>query len=96
MTCPYNNPEPVYLENYILLYNLIFTSIPSIFLGWFDQNLDARDCIRYPFVYSQYGRNLKPYTFALFARYMFDGVFQAAASFFIPLYVYGEVSQKRA
>jgi phospholipid-translocating ATPase len=82
---PFNSFDATYLYEYtfILLYNLVFTSLPVIALGAFDQDVNARAALAYPQLYVRGIRGLE-YTRAKFWAYMLDGFYQSAVVFFIP------------
>lgn len=82
---PFNSFDATYLYQYtfILLYNLIFTSLPVIFLGALDQDVNAKAALAFPQLYIRGIRGLE-YTKAKFWLYMADGLYQSAVVFFIP------------
>jgi phospholipid-translocating ATPase len=73
----------LYQYTFILLYNLIFTSLPVIVLGAFDQDLNARAALAFPQLYIRGIRGLE-YTRTLFWLYMADGLYQSAVVYFVP------------
>ncbi|KZV96713.1 phospholipid-translocating P-type ATPase [Exidia glandulosa HHB12029] len=85
----WNSFDATYLYEYtfILLYNLVFTSLPVIVLGAFDQDVNAKANMAFPQLYERgiYGRE---YTRAVFWSYMLDGLYQSAVVFFVPWVVY--------
>ncbi|KAL0581270.1 phospholipid transporting ATPase [Marasmius crinis-equi] len=86
---PFNNFDATYLYQYtfILLYNLVFTSLPVIVLGAFDQDVNAKAALAFPQLYVRGIRGLE-YTRAKFWAYMCDGLYQSAVVFFIPYLVW--------
>ncbi|KAH6879592.1 phospholipid-transporting ATPase 1 [Coprinopsis sp. MPI-PUGE-AT-0042] len=89
---PFNSFQATYLYQYtfILLCNLVFTSLPVIVLGAFDQDINAKAALAFPQLYVRGIRGLE-YTRAKFWWYMIDGFYQSAVVFFIPYlsWVYG-------
>lgn len=81
--------DATYLYDYsfILFYNLIFTSLPVIVLGSFDQDINAKAALAFPQLYVRGIRGLE-YTRTKFWFYMFDGLYQSAVVFFIPYLVW--------
>ncbi|KAI6040739.1 phospholipid-translocating P-type ATPase [Pisolithus marmoratus] len=77
--------DATYLYDYsfILLYNLVFTALPVIVLGAFDQDINARAALAFPELYVRGIRGLE-YTRLKFWSYMLDGLYQSAVVFFIP------------
>ncbi|KAI9495722.1 hypothetical protein BDB00DRAFT_213054 [Zychaea mexicana] len=67
----------------VTLYNLIFTSLPIIFMGIWDQDLDAGTSLRYPELYRMGLRNDK-FKMWLFWATVADSIFQSAVCFFFP------------
>ncbi|KAL6302940.1 phospholipid-translocating P-type ATPase [Sparassis latifolia] len=81
----YCNFDATYLYDYtfVLLYNLIFTSLPVIVLGAFDQDLNAKAALAFPQLYIRGIRGLE-YTRLKFWLYMLDGLYQSVVVFFVP------------
>ncbi|KIM51232.1 hypothetical protein SCLCIDRAFT_33615 [Scleroderma citrinum Foug A] len=77
--------DATYLYDYsfILLYNLVFTALPVIVLGAFDQDINAKAAIAFPELYVRGIRGLE-YTRIKFWSFMLDGLYQSAVVFFIP------------
>ncbi|EJD40340.1 phospholipid-translocating P-type ATPase [Auricularia subglabra TFB-10046 SS5] len=85
----WNSFDATYLYEYtfIMLFNLVFSSLPVIVLGAFDQDLNAKASIAFPRLYER-GIRGKEYTRAVFWTYMLDGLYQSAVVFFVPFMVY--------
>lgn len=81
--------DATYLYDYsfILFYNLLFTSLPVIVLGSFDQDINAKAALAFPQLYVRGIRGLE-YTRTKFWFYMLDGLYQSAVVFFIPYLVW--------
>lgn len=62
-------PNP---DTFILLFNLIFTSLPVIILGAFDQDVHGDALIAFPALYKR-GIEQKEYTRTKFWVYVIDG-----------------------
>lgn len=77
--------DATYLYDYsfILLYNLVFTALPVIVLGAFDQDINAKAALAFPELYVRGIRGLE-YTRLKFWTFMLDGLYQSAVVFFIP------------
>ncbi|KAF9238250.1 phospholipid-translocating P-type ATPase [Melanogaster broomeanus] len=86
---PFCGFDATYLYDYsfILFYNLLFTSLPVIFLGGFDQDVNARAAMAFPELYIRGIRGLE-YTKLMFWSYVLDGLYQSAVIFFIPYLVW--------
>ncbi|KAJ6598151.1 phospholipid-transporting ATPase 1 [Mycena vulgaris] len=86
---PFNSFDATYLYHYtfVLLCNLVFTSLPVIVLGAFDQDINARAALAFPQLYIRGIRGLE-YTRAKFWLYMLDGLYQSGVIFFIPYLVW--------
>lgn len=67
----------------VTLYNLVFTSLPIIFLGIWDQDLNAKISLKYPQLYRMGLRNDK-FKVWRFWLTIFDSIFQSAVCFFFP------------
>lgn len=74
-----------YLFDYslILLYNLVFTSLPVIMLGSLDQDVRAPALMKFPQTYTP-GREGKLYTRMQFWFACIDGIYQSIVCFSIP------------
>jgi phospholipid-translocating ATPase len=83
--------DATYLFEYtfVLLYNLIFTSLPVGILGAFDQDTNAVCSMAFPQLYKRGIKGLD-YTRLRFWLYMLDGLYQSAVIFFIPYFIYGD------
>lgn len=86
---PFNNFYGTYLYQYtfILLYNLVFTSLPVIILGAFDQDINVQAALAFPQLYVRGIRGLE-YTRGKFWAYMLDGLYQSAVVFFMAYLVW--------
>ncbi|CAG8528415.1 16324_t:CDS:2 [Acaulospora colombiana] len=80
----------LYDYTYILLYNLVFTAVPVMFLGAFDQDVDAKTSLKNPQLYKR-GILQQDFTKSKFWLYVLDAVYQSVVCFFIPwgLMLYG-------
>jgi phospholipid-translocating ATPase len=67
----------------VALYNLIFTSLPIIFLGIWDQDVNARISQLYPEMYRMGLRNDKFKSWRFYLT-IFDAIFQSVICFFFP------------
>lgn len=78
-----------YLFDYslVLLYNLIFTSLPVIMLGSLDQDLRAPALMSFPQTYAP-GRKGQLYSRAQFWFACVDGVYQSIVCFMLPTAAY--------
>ncbi|CCM05301.1 uncharacterized protein FIBRA_07515 [Fibroporia radiculosa] len=85
----YNSFDATYLYQYtfILLCNVVFTSLPVIALGAFDQDINAKAALAFPQLYIRGIRGLE-YTRLKFWLYMLDGLYQSIVIFYIPYFVW--------
>ncbi|GAA5886239.1 hypothetical protein JCM6882_001576 [Rhodosporidiobolus microsporus] len=83
------NFDSTYLYDYtlLMLFSLVFTSLPVAVLGIFDQDVDARVSLAFPQLYRR-GILSKEWTRPIFFGFMLDGLYQAGVCFFIPYFVY--------
>ncbi|GAA5824901.1 hypothetical protein JCM11251_005386 [Rhodosporidiobolus azoricus] len=83
------NFDSTYLYDYtlLMLFSLVFTSLPVAVLGIFDQDVNAKVALAYPQLYRR-GILSKEWTRPIFFGFMLDGLYQAAVCFFIPYFVY--------
>ncbi|KAJ5608698.1 hypothetical protein N7528_009265 [Penicillium herquei] len=87
--CIYNQFDCSYLFDYtyIVLVNLAFTSLPVIFMGIFDQDVDDRVSLAVPQLYMR-GIERKEWSQLKFWLYMADGLYQSVICFFMPYMLY--------
>ncbi|OOF92686.1 hypothetical protein ASPCADRAFT_209940 [Aspergillus carbonarius ITEM 5010] len=85
----YDNFDGSYLfeYTYITLVNVAFTSLPVIFMGIFDQDVDDRVSLAVPQLYMR-GIERKEWTQFKFWIYMLDGFYQSIICFFMPYELY--------
>ncbi|KAK5131718.1 hypothetical protein LTR08_000607 [Meristemomyces frigidus] len=72
---------------YILLYNLAFTSLPVIFMGILDQDVDDKVSLAVPQLYRR-GIERLEWTQVKFWTYMIDGLYQSIICFFFTYLVF--------
>lgn len=88
---PNSEFDGTYLVPYpfILLFNLVFTSLPSVVLGALDQDVNAAALVAVPETYFK-GRQGQYYTRPIFFGYVLDGIYQSAVCFFLPWAMWGQ------
>lgn len=70
-----------------VLYSIVYTSLPTIFVGILDKDLSRRTLLKYPQLYGA-GHRQECYNTKLFWVTMADTLWQSVAIFFIPLFAY--------
>jgi phospholipid-translocating ATPase len=65
------------------LFNVIFTSIPLIVFGVFEQDLNKRDCVRFPQTYT-IGPRRGHASVKFFIQWMLTGLWHSLCVFYIP------------
>ncbi|CCH43109.1 phospholipid-translocating ATPase [Wickerhamomyces ciferrii] len=85
----YNQFDGSYLfeYTYLMFYNLAFTSLPVIFMGIFDQDVNDVISLLVPQLYKA-GILRSEWTMKKFWFYMIDGIYQSVISFFFPYILY--------
>ncbi|GAA5984594.1 hypothetical protein JCM10908_003414 [Rhodotorula pacifica] len=83
------NFDATYLYEYtlLMLFNLVFTSLPVAILGILDQDVDAKTSLAYPQLYRR-GIAGKEWTRRRFFGYMLDGLYQSVIAFGVPYFVF--------
>ncbi|KAI5867564.1 phospholipid-translocating P-type ATPase [Durotheca rogersii] len=76
---------------YIILFNLIFTSVPPIVIGVLDQDVSDAVSLAVPQLYRR-GIERLEWTQHKFWLYMFDGAYQSVIGFFIPYLAFSPTS----
>ncbi|XP_031404839.1 putative phospholipid-transporting ATPase 9 isoform X2 [Punica granatum] len=73
--------QPAYNDWYLSFYNVIFTSLPVIALGVFDQDVSAKLCLRFPLLYQEGVQNVL-FSWERILGWAFNGVVAATCVFF--------------
>ncbi|EGG00206.1 putative aminophospholipid translocase [Melampsora larici-populina 98AG31] len=84
--CSFNGSY-LFEYTFIMLYNLVFTSLPVGLMGAFEQDLSANASMAFPALYQRGIKGLQ-YTRSKFWFYMLDGTYQSAVCYWIPYFVY--------
>ncbi|KAJ7970838.1 Phospholipid-transporting ATPase [Quillaja saponaria] len=74
--------QPAYNDWYMSFYNVFFTSLPVIALGVFDQDVSARLCLKYPFLYLEGVENFL-FSWPRILGWMLNGVISSIIIFFL-------------
>lgn len=93
----FNGFDGLYLFNvtYLMLYHLMFTSLPVITMGVFDQDLSAKVSMLTPQLYRS-GILRSEFTELKFWLYICDGIYQSLVSFLFPYFVFHWTFQSRS
>jgi len=73
--------QPAYNDWYLSLYNVLFTSLPVVALGVFDQDVSAVLCHKFPLLYQQGVKN-SLFSWLRILGWMFNGLCSAVIIFF--------------
>ncbi|KAG0295638.1 hypothetical protein BGZ98_001318, partial [Dissophora globulifera] len=71
---------------FVVLFNLLFTSLPVMFMGAFDQDVDAKTSMQFPALYLR-GIKQKHFTRGKFWLYVLDALYQSIICFFVPYFL---------
>lgn len=74
--------EAFYNDWSMSLFNVLFTSLPVIAMGVFDQDVSARFCLKYPMLYQEGPQNLL-FRWSRILGWMLHGVLSAIIIFFL-------------
>ncbi|XP_061363200.1 probable phospholipid-transporting ATPase 8 [Gastrolobium bilobum] len=74
--------QPAYNDWYMSFYNVFFTSLPVIALGVFDQDVSAKLCLKYPFLYLE-GVEDTLFSWPRIIGWMLNGVISSIVIFFL-------------
>ncbi|RPB27513.1 phospholipid-translocating P-type ATPase [Terfezia boudieri ATCC MYA-4762] len=87
----YNSFDGSYLfeYTYILLYNLLFTSVPIILMGILDQDVSDKVSLAVPQLYRR-GILRQEWTQTKFWVYMIDGIYQSVMCFFLTYFLFAD------
>lgn len=79
--------QSVYDDWYMLLFNVILTSLPVISLGVFEQDVSSEVCLQFPALYQQGPRNLFFDWYRIFG-WMANGLYCSLAIFFLNIIIF--------
>ncbi|XP_010462753.1 PREDICTED: probable phospholipid-transporting ATPase 4 [Camelina sativa] len=74
--------QSVYNDYYLLLFNVVLTSLPVIALGVFEQDVSSEICLQFPALYQQGKKNLFFDWYRIFG-WMGNGVYSSLVIFFL-------------
>lgn len=74
--------QPAYNDWYMSCYNVLFTSLPVIALGVFDQDVSAKLCLKNPFLYKEGVENIL-FSWTRILGWMFNGLLSSIIVFFL-------------
>ncbi|KAL8517020.1 hypothetical protein ACS0TY_015307 [Phlomoides rotata] len=72
-----------------VFYSVIYTSVPTIFVGILDKDLSHKTLLKYPKLYEA-GHRQESYNMSLFWITMVDTLWQSLVLFYVPLFTYRE------
>ncbi|KAF7827882.1 putative phospholipid-transporting ATPase 9 [Senna tora] len=73
--------QPAYNDWFLALYNVLFSSLPVIALGVFDQDVSARYCLKFPMLYQEGVQNVL-FSWRRILSWMLNGFISAIIIFF--------------
>ncbi|KAJ0978107.1 hypothetical protein J5N97_013581 [Dioscorea zingiberensis] len=73
-----------------LLYSAVYTALPTIIVGIYDQDLSSKTLLKYPKLYGA-GLRDEAYNFKLFSLFMMDSIWQSLVIVFAPFLAYGRL-----
>ncbi|XP_042480914.1 probable phospholipid-transporting ATPase 4 isoform X1 [Macadamia integrifolia] len=79
--------QSVYDDWYMLLFNVILTSLPVISLGVFEQDVSSEVCLQFPALYQQGPRNLFFDWYRIFG-WMANGLYSSLIIFFLNINIF--------
>nr|XP_010915278.1 probable phospholipid-transporting ATPase 4 [Elaeis guineensis]XP_019704377.1 probable phospholipid-transporting ATPase 4 [Elaeis guineensis] len=79
--------QPVYDDWYMLLFNVILTSLPVISLGVFEQDVSSEVCLQFPALYQQGPKNLFFDWYRIFG-WMGNGLYSSLIIFFLNINIF--------
>ncbi|XP_058216266.1 probable phospholipid-transporting ATPase 4 isoform X4 [Rhododendron vialii] len=79
--------QSVYDDWYMLLFNVILTSLPVISLGVFEQDVSSEICLQFPALYQQGPKNLFFDWYRIFG-WMGNGLYSSVMIFFLNLIIF--------
>ncbi|KAK6125049.1 hypothetical protein DH2020_041227 [Rehmannia glutinosa] len=79
--------QSVYDDWYMLLFNVVLTSLPVISLGVFEQDVDSEVCLQFPALYQQGPKNLF-FDWQRIFGWMGNGLYTSLIIFFLNIIIY--------
>ncbi|KAL3824467.1 hypothetical protein ACJIZ3_020496 [Penstemon smallii] len=79
--------QSLYVDWYMLLFNVVLTSLPVISLGVFEQDVDSEVCLQFPALYQQGPKNLFFDWYRIFG-WMGNGLYTSLIIFFLNIIIY--------
>ncbi|XP_073048342.1 probable phospholipid-transporting ATPase 4 isoform X1 [Primulina eburnea] len=79
--------QSVYVDWYMLLFNVVLTSLPVISLGVFEQDVDSEVCLQFPALYQQGPKNLFFDWYRIFG-WMANGLYTSLIIFFLNVIIF--------
>ncbi|CAL9202433.1 unnamed protein product [Musa hybrid cultivar] len=79
--------QSVYADWYMLLFNVILTSLPVISLGVFEQDVSSEVCLQFPALYQQGPRNLFFDWYRIFG-WMGNGLYSSIVIYFLSIQIF--------
>ncbi|GER53535.1 aminophospholipid ATPase [Striga asiatica] len=79
--------QSVYDDWYMLLFNVVLTSLPVISLGVFEQDVDSEVCLQFPALYQQGPKNLF-FDWQRIFGWMANGLYTSLIIFFLNIIIY--------
>ncbi|CAM6103839.1 unnamed protein product [Calypogeia fissa] len=79
--------QPLYNDWYASFYHTLFTSLPVCVVGILDQDVSAKECLKYPQVYKA-GHRKEFFNRKLITVWLLNSVYSGVLIFFFPLALY--------
>ncbi|EPS62728.1 hypothetical protein M569_12061, partial [Genlisea aurea] len=79
--------QSIYVDWYMLLFNVVLTSLPVISLGVFEQDVDSEVCLQFPALYQQGLKNLF-FDWPRIFGWMGNGLYTSLVVFFLNIVVF--------
>lgn len=79
--------QPIYDDWYMLLFNVILTSLPVISLGVFEQDVSSEVCLQFPALYQQGPRNIF-FNWYRVLGWLANGVYVSLITFFFNIGIF--------
>ncbi|KAG8388401.1 hypothetical protein BUALT_Bualt02G0122100 [Buddleja alternifolia] len=79
--------QSVYVDWYMILFNVVLTSLPVISLGVFEQDVDSEVCLQFPALYQQGPKNLFFDWYRIFG-WMGNGFYTSVIVFFLNIVIF--------
>ncbi|ERE72428.1 phospholipid-transporting ATPase IK [Cricetulus griseus] len=87
--------QPLYEGWFLALFNLLYSTLPVLYIGLFEQDMTAEKSLKMPELYEA-GQKDELFNYSIFLQAIVHGILTSFINFFMPLVVSGSISKSGA